>query len=709
MNFFAFSGLLTFVTSLAFGVFSWIKGKKFLNKLWAVFCLMVSVWGLGAWQFATARDQERVFLWLRIGHIGVILMPAFFLHFIFEFLEIKKKIPVVVGYILGIFFVAVNVTDQLGITSLLITSLRFVFNEFYVDSPPGPWYPLFLIFYFGVVIYSHRLVFIHYKRSSPLKQKQIQYFLSATVIGFGGGVTAFFMVFGIDVYPAAHITVPLYPVIMSYAILNYRLMDIEVIIKKTLVFAGLFAAIYGVFVLVSSLGQRIFENFFGFKQALAVIPTVVVLIFIHEPLKKFLIHTTDRFLFQKKYTPAGLLRAFSREVVAEYDINQITRMTTETLSQILRVTSCAVFISDKNKDGFALKAAVGLKDKTVFFDRTSALFTELAKSGVVLCQEGSPVPANVLEDLKKADARIALAIATHKETISILTLGPKKSDEDYTKEDVELLKSLCDALGLAINTALVFEDTIQKEKLITVGTMVAGIRHDISTPINLMNMSIQLFLRDKTEGRHRTLEKEEVLSESYSLLERCKLTFEKVVTISAKFANVARPKSKHEFEPVAPQKIIETALAVIEAEAALKGIAIMREIQGGLPLIRCDEDYMQQILFNILRNAMYAIKEAKRSKEDSKITVSVKKQNPDKIRIEIADAGTGIPEDKLQKIFESYYTTKPEGVGTGLGLVIVKELTERMKGTISVKSVLGEGTTFILEFEGVKDPPPPDF
>ena len=701
MNFFAFSGLLTFVTSLAFGVFSWIKGKKLLNKLWAVFCLMVSVWGLGAWQFATSRDQEQVFLWLRVGHIGVILMPVFFLHFIFEFLEIKKKIPVVIGYVLGFFFLAIDVTDQLGITSLLITNLRFVFNEFYVDSPPGPWYPLFLVFYFGVVIYSHALAFTHYKRSSSLKQKQMQYFLSATVIGFGGGVTAFLMVFGIDVYPVAHITVPLYPVIMSYAIFNYRLMDIEVVIKKTLVFAGLFSAIYGVFVLVSFLGQRIFENLFGFNQALAVIPTVIVVIFIHEPLKKFLIHITDRFLFQKKYNPAGLLRTFAREVVAEYDINRITRMTAETLSEILRITSCAVFISDKNKDGFVLKAAVGLKDKTIFFDKTSALFTELAKSGVVLCQEGSSVRANILEDLKKADARIALAIATHKETIGILTLGPKKSDEDYTKDDAELLKSLCDALGLAINTALVFEDTIQKEKLITVGTMVAGVRHDISTPINLMDMSMQVFLLDREKGRHQKLEKEEVLSEAYSLIERCKLTFDKVIKISAKFADAAKPKSRSEVDPVSAQKIMNTALAVIEAEASLKDIAVLKEIEDNLPLIRCDEDYMQQVLFNILRNAMYAVKEAKRSREDSKISVTVRKQDPNKLRIEIADTGTGIPQDKLQKIFEAYYTTKPEDVGTGLGLVIVKELTERMKGSVSVKSKLGEGTTFILEFEGV--------
>lgn len=700
MNFFAFSGLLTFLTSFAFAVFSWVKGRKLLNKLWAVFCLMVSVWGLGAWQFASAHDQAWVFFWLRVGHVGVILMPAFFLHFIFEFLEIKNKIPVIIGYLLGSFFLALNITDGLGTTHLLITNLRFVFNEFYVDSPPGPWYPLFLMFYFGVVIYSHGLAFTHYKRSSSLKQKQMQYFLGATIVGFSGGVTSFFMVFGVDIYPSAHITVPLYPVIMSYAILNYKLMDIDVILKKTLVFAGLFAAIYGVFILVSSLGQRVFESL-GFNSALAVIPTVVIVILIHEPLKRFLIHTTDRFLFQKKYSPAGLLRAFAREVVAEYDINQITRMTVEKLSEILRATSCAVFIPDKDKDGFILKDSVGLKERNIFFDKKSKLFLELRKTGAFFYQEDTPLEAGLVEDLKKAQASAVFAITTHKETIGLLTLGPKKSDEDYTKEDVEILKSLCDALGLAINTALVFRDAIQKEKLITVGTMVAGIRHDISTPINLINMSIQLFLLDKQQGRHQKLEREEVLSESYSLLERCKLTFEKVVAISAKFADVAKPKSKNEFDLSSPQKIVETALNVIQAEAEIKGITVLRQIEEDLPLIRCDEDYMQQILFNILRNAMYAVKEAKRSREESKITVAVKKKSPGKIIIEITDTGTGIPEDKLQKIFDSYYTTKPEGVGTGLGLVIVKELTERMKGSVSVKSKQGEGTAFILEFEGV--------
>ena len=583
-------------------------------------------------------------------------------------------------------------------SSFVMASPDKPFFRFYTHG--GILYPVYGVLFF--ICITDCVLKLAKGLSAPktgLTKPQIQYILAATLIGFLGGWTAFLPVFNLPIYPVGMFVVFLYPVIMAYAIVRHRLMDIEVIIKKTLVFAGLFSVIYGVFTGISFLGQEIFNNFFGFSRSLAIIPTVMIIIFIHEPIKKFLINVTDKFLFQKKYSPAGLLRAFAREVVAEYDINQITHVTVKKLSEILRVKSCAIFIPGKDRDKYILANSEGLQNKDVVYHKGSALVVGLSKSdGIIHYQEGVGMSTDLANDLKMVDAKLVFAISTHKEIIGLLTLGSKKSDEDYSSDDIEILKSLSDALGLAINTALVFEDVVKKEKLITVGTMVAGIRHDISSPINLMDMSLQLFLLDKEQGRHEKLAKEEFCSEAYSLMERCKLTFQKVIAISSKFADAAKPKDRIEFELVSAQKIVDTTLAVIEAEAKLKDVTIVKEFENDLPMMRCDQDYMQQILFNLIRNAMYAIKEAKRPKEDSKIIVAVTKHGFNKVRIAITDTGTGISEDKLQKIFEPYYTTKPEGVGTGLGLLIVKELTERMKGSVAVQSKLGESTTFILEF-----------
>jgi signal transduction histidine kinase len=101
-------------------------------------------------------------------------------------------------------------------------------------------------------------------------------------------------------------------------------------------------------------------------------------------------------------------------------------------------------------------------------------------------------------------------------------------------------------------------------------------------------------------------------------------------------------------------------------------------------------------LFNLIRNAAQAIK------PPGTIWVRAHSEGENQIRIEIADTGGGIPPDKLNKIYDPFFTTKEPGKGTGLGLFIVRQIVERNKGRISVESTVGKGTTFFLDFPVAK-------
>ncbi len=100
-------------------------------------------------------------------------------------------------------------------------------------------------------------------------------------------------------------------------------------------------------------------------------------------------------------------------------------------------------------------------------------------------------------------------------------------------------------------------------------------------------------------------------------------------------------------------------------------------------------------VFNLLKNASHVI-----DKEKGKIIVSVDKNNDDKVAIKITDNGPGIPQKVLNKLFTPFFTTKEPGKGTGLGLALVKIMTERNNGIIKVESEEGKGTTFTLIFKG---------
>lgn len=229
MNFFGFSGILIGVTSCALAIVVFLHNRRqSLNQVWALFALSVATWGVGAYMISRAQVVEEALLWWRFTHIGIILIPVFFVHFVYIFLDIKRRFGVYLTYAAGIFFLIADATPY------FISQMRYVFGQFYYDSPPGTIYTPFVIFFGFAIIYTVDLLVRKYGEVSSLKQNQIRYFLWAISIGFIGGSTSFLPVFKIDIYPVFNFTVAFYPAIMSFAILKYGFFNIKVIATELL-------------------------------------------------------------------------------------------------------------------------------------------------------------------------------------------------------------------------------------------------------------------------------------------------------------------------------------------------------------------------------------------------------------------------------------------------------------------------------------------
>ncbi len=229
MNFFGISGLFIGGMSFALAVVVFLHNRRqVLNRVWAFFALAVSMWGVGAYIISYTQIPASAFLWWRLTHIGIILIPVFFVHFVYIFLDIKKRLGVFIVYALGVFFLVANTT------SYFIANVRYVFDSFYYDSPPGVLYAPFVSFFGVAVGYTVYLLLKHYHSVSTLKQNQTRYFLIAIAVGFIGGGTSFLPVFQVDVYPVLNFAVALYPAIMSYAIFKYGFFNIKVIATELL-------------------------------------------------------------------------------------------------------------------------------------------------------------------------------------------------------------------------------------------------------------------------------------------------------------------------------------------------------------------------------------------------------------------------------------------------------------------------------------------
>lgn len=223
------------------------------------------------------------------------------------------------------------------------------------------------------------------------------------------------------------------------------------------------------------------------------------------------------------------------------------------------------------------------------------------------------------------------------------------------------------------------ENMVRAETLAAIGTLAAGVSHEISTPLNTIIGFVQLTISEMDDnsplkGNLKVIEQEVM---------RCK----KIVQGLLDFA---RPQ-KHEEKTTDMNNIINETLSLVEYQPSMKKIIIKRDLCKELNYIVVDPLQLKQVLLNIILNAVQAMPEGGE--------ISVMTCNKDEgIEISISDSGTGILEEERQKIFQPFYTTKKDG--TGLGLSISYGIIKEHGGEIFVESKLGKGTTFRIFLPG---------
>lgn len=702
MNLFAISGLFCFAAALGLGIFSAVIGREKLHRMWAAFNFAVAMWGLSAFGFGSASEPETALLWIRIGHIGAILIPVLYLHFVFELLQYKNPLVIKAVYLFGCFLQLINLTDWFGITKLFIVDLRYVFNQFYVDSPPGALYPLFVAFFFVVVGYGLYQAQIAYKLAEGKKREQIKLFIWSTVIGFSGGGTAFLMVFQIDVYPIWHFAIGFYPIILTYAIFRYQFLDIKVIVKRTLVFAGLVGSVVCVVSMMTFVSQGVLDQYVTVPRWVSNILAAVIIAATYGRLRDWLVNVTDRYLFQKKYDYKELLKRFADEVMIIVEIKELTKRTVITLTDTIKNENTNLLLFNKDSGKYELAASRGWNGHKLELEENEPFVTFFRETHEPIGTEGElgkiKFPEAVTNRVKQLDARLCLPLYVHDELKGVLCLGKKKSDEEYGQEDLDILLPLSKTLGIAISNAQLFDelaktqaDAAQKEKLAVIGTLSAGINHEICNPLGIVKAQCEAFLLDREDGILKDVSPEEMLERTTSILRGAVKQIDRATAITQKLSNFARPINNPTVERIDIEHEVDEVLALVVHDLKLDKVDVKKEIWPGIPKINVDRRQLQEVLFNLIRNAGQAIS------GPGSITIRAANQNGH-VRVEITDTGTGISKEKLEKIFDPFFTTKEPGKGTGLGLFIVRQIVERNKGKISVESEPGQGAKFILDF-----------
>jgi len=717
LDFYGLSNLFATVTNLGIAFLVYTKGHNSkLARIWTLFTLCVAIYGFGGFMASGAKDYDSAFFWWRLSYVGVILLPAIFASFVYTFLETKRTFFLNTIYLVTAIVWLANIFSKtlfIGHVTLIFTDSKWFAPAWFV-YPPGPLHIFHTVFlYFILLTYLFLRLVLAYKNADPLKRTQIKYFTIAMVLGFYGGGSSYLPCFGINIYPIANITVPLYTFLIAYAIIRHQLMNIEVIIKKTLVFAGLLASVFAILILPTLLIQEYILRGAdtGSRMAGLAISGIIIIMSVRR-IENFLINITDKYLFQKKYDYKELLKTFTAEVLTVLELDKLVNLTVNKLTDIIKLGSAAVLLFNEEKQHFNVVAAQNIKDSSVTLIRPDGIVTFMDEThGYVLMSElrekNISIPDSIQEIIDKLNAEIVIPMVLHEEVIGVLSLGKKKSDENYTQDDLDILLPLAKTLAIAISNAELFvklgktqAEAAQREKMAVIGTLSAGINHEICNPLGIARGQCEAFLLNLKDGLYKNKTSEELIEKAKSIMVKVIKETDRATAITKKLSGFAKP-SKGEAEIIRIDKELDEVFGLVGYELRLEKIEFLKNIQKDISDLFVDKKQFQEILFNLIRNAGQAIG------EKGRITITAREEGR-KVYIDVQDTGSGIPEDKVKQLFNPFFTTKDPGKGTGLGLFIVRQVVEKNGGRIHLKDTkVGEGTTFRLEFpvparEGLK-------
>ncbi|MFH1875313.1 MAG: ATP-binding protein [Candidatus Omnitrophota bacterium] len=302
MNIFFILSLLIAITSLGLSFFLLSKTwQKPVNRVFGLFAISIGVWGLGGSVISIIpkANYQLAQFWWQIAYTGIILIPVLYARFIFEFLDLKRKFFIRTMYLIGLIFLLLNWFDG---SRFFLGDLKFMFGQFYwhdwIESKSISYIIFYLSFYWCLLSYPFLLLLLNFKKTTGLRREQTKYIIFGSIFGWLGGESNFLPDFGINIYPFLNLLTPFYTLIVAYAILKHRLMDIDIVIKRTTVYSILVSLITILYFTIIYITELLFRRFVGYKSIPMALGFISLFTLIFQPLKNFIQSFIDKYFFK---------------------------------------------------------------------------------------------------------------------------------------------------------------------------------------------------------------------------------------------------------------------------------------------------------------------------------------------------------------------------------------------------------------------------
>jgi signal transduction histidine kinase len=257
-----------------------------------------------------------------------------------------------------------------------------------------------------------------------------------------------------------------------------------------------------------------------------------------------------------------------------------------------------------------------------------------------------------------------------------LTPRPVLASPDEIGELAQTFEAMVSAIARAN------ADLLAAERLATIGKMAAHVTHEIRNPLSSLALNVELLEEETGEG-----------GEARTLIRAIKNEVDRLTALSERYLTVAGGRAPPRVEREDIGQVCQDALDFVRADVARHGIKLSLRVDEELPAVSVDEGQIRQALYNLIRNAREAMSEG------GEVTVAARRAAGG-VDITVDDEGSGIDEERRARLFEPFFTTKSHG--TGLGLVITREIVEAHGGTIRCEPRTPRGTRFVLHLPAAR-------
>jgi signal transduction histidine kinase len=536
--------------------------------------------------------------------------------------------------------------------------LRFIIKDAFfnetgnVVTQNGPLFIPYILYYLFCFILIVSSIIRTYRKAKGKARAQVQYLFAGISVMLACLLVfnLILPIFGISyLYAIGPLSCLVFIYGTAYAIIQHKLLDIRIVLQRGIIYTILSAMIVAIYIGCLQLAGYVLNRVTSVGAIISGGITTIIGVFFIEPLEDSFRKITDPIFFKDKYNYADAIQELSNVLYANLTIDNIVRESTHLLEKILKPTYVVFRFKNDNQ-----------KEKS------------------------------------HTDIALSIPILFGEQQIGLLELGPKRSGDSYNEKDAQLLETFAYQAAVALEKGRLLEQVERYnshlEELIEERTheikklqedqkqAMIDISHNLQTPLAVIQGELELLDEPVFESKIFAVKKS---------LDRVSEFIRQLLHLSRLDHSIY----KVELSPLNLKKLLEEQVEYFEVMAFEKGVRINCSLSQDV-MILGNKRLLGELFVNVVVNAI-AYRHPDRK---NVIRISLKKEDGNAV-VTIEDNGVGIAKKDIPELFTRFYrgARTPKSLqGTGLGLAICKTIVEKHNGTISVSSIVGEKTTFII-------------